>query len=208
MNKRTGLFVLLLLIAVVCTSCMGKKSNGVMNFGNRPEIVTYKTAASGGDIPDWVLDASDGNSKAVKEAFNLEGKRVWILQNDIATSSSDDGNDLYPGIEDTFYDVRSEVYSDIYRTSLYNIYSEDIFIEPSEDSFKNMFLAEMSYSLRGIEFTDDFWVKTRTLKDGLKKAKSDDDYSYSYIYLCVFAMDEDIFQQQVSEMMTDMPFGL
>lgn len=207
MNKRIGLFVLLLLVAVVCISCTGKKSNDVMQFRNRPEIITYKAADSGEGIPDWVIEAANGNTKTVKEAFNLEGKKVWILQDDIATTASDNTYDLYPLIRDVFYDIRGQIYSSVIsviselRDSSSSSDSEHIIYVTTEDQYKNYWLSEINYPLSGIEFVDDCWTKTRTLKDGLKKAESDDDYDYRYTYLCVFAMDEDMYIQHIMDLM-------
>lgn len=201
MNKRIGLFVLLLLVAVVCISCTGKKSNDVMNFGKRVEIISYKNAEAGEGIPDWVIEAVDGNYKTVKEAFNLEGKKVWILQDDIATTASDNTNDLYLLIQDVFHDIRSEIYYSVISELRDSSSSSDSEHITTEDQYKNNWLSEINYPLSGIEFVDDYWIKIRTLKDGLKKAESDDDYDYRYTYLCVFAMDEDMYLQHIMDLM-------
>lgn len=60
-------------------------------------------------------------------------------------------------------------------------------------------------TLNGLEKLTQYWTKTRTLKLGLKKAKTAADYDYKITYYVVFGMDDKLFKTQLAAAMDDMP---
>jgi len=190
--------------AFMLASCASKgiEGKGVKLAAGRPEIIDYKGQAFGSDIPGWVIDAADGETKEVQKALKLKGQKVWILQND--------GTDLdMLKLWTDQIDGRSQIASAIEQTVGDLISAElDASQENTSAADKAMYVNEFStrmtnLTLQGLDKVTDYWTKTRTLKTGVKKAKSDADYTYKYTYLVVFAMDEDMFETQVQAAFAD-----
>lgn len=201
--KKTLFTILTLgLAAVMLSSCASKKidGKGVVLNANKPEIIDYKGQAFGSSIPGWVLDASDGNTKNVANALNLKGKKVWILQND------GDDIDILKLWTDQI-DGRAQISSSIEQTVGDLIIAEMNTMQATESEKtkkSDEFSTRMSnITLQGLDKVADYWTRTRTLKTGVKKAKSDSDYNYKFTYLVVFAMDEKQYAAQVDAALKD-----
>lgn len=201
--KKTLFTILTLgLAAVMLSSCASKKidGKGVTLNANKPEIIDYKGQAFGSSIPGWVLDASDGNTKNVANALNLKGKKVWILQND------GDDIDILKLWTDQI-DGRAQISSSIEQTVGDLIIAEMNTMQATESEKtkkSDEFSTRMSnITLQGLDKVADYWTRTRTLKTGVKKAKSDSDYNYKFTYLVVFAMDEKQYAAQVDAALKD-----
>lgn len=197
LSKVLGLSVAV--AAVLLTSCASKgvKGTGFDVEVNKPVIIDYKGQSFGADIPGWVLDAVDGNKKNVAKGLNLSGDKIWILQND--------GKDLdMLKLWTDQIDGRAEIASSI-EQSVADLITANF--EASEDE-KNKAVKEFSMrmsniTLNGLEKQADYWTKSRTLKTGVKKAKSDADYDVKYTYLVVFSMDMKLWDKQVKTAMND-----
>lgn len=192
------------LATLMLASCASKSidGKGVRLTAGRPEIVDYKGQSFGADIPSWVIDAVDGDTKEVQKALKLKGQKVWILQND--------GTDLdMLKLWTDQIDGRSQIASAIEQTVGDLISAElDASQENTTEAEKAMYVNEFStrmtnLTLQGLDKVTDYWTRTRTLKTGVKKAKSDADYTYKYTYLVVFSMDEDMFDAQVKAAFAD-----
>lgn len=202
--KKLMLLSAVLMAAVLLTSCVSTaddiKGTGVKLSVNKPEIINYKGQAFGSDIPGWVVDASDGNWKAVQKALNLNGKKVWVLQNDgqdldmlkLWTDQVDARAQIASGIEQTVADlITGEMSASLESGST----------QKTVDEFSSRVT---NLTLQGLEKITDYWTQTSTLKPGVKarKAKADD-YIIKYTYLVVFAMDEDMFEDQLDAAFAD-----
>lgn len=202
--KKIMIILAVLMAAVLLTSCTTTaddiEGTGVELSVNKPEIIDYKGQAFGSNIPGWVLDASDGNNKAVAKALGLEGKKIWILQND--------GKDLdMLKLWTDQIDGRSQIASGIEQT-IADLITAEMNASEADEATKQQMVDEFSsrvtnLTLQGLEKETDYWTRTRTLKTGVKKAQSDDDYIYKYTYLVVFCMDEDLYAKQIDEAFAD-----
>lgn len=202
--KKIMIILAVLMAAVLLTSCTTTaddiEGTGVELSVNKPEIIDYKGQAFGSNIPGWVLDASDGNNKAVAKALGLEGKKIWILQND--------GKDLdMLKLWTDQIDGRSQIASGIEQT-IADLITAEMSASEADEATKQQMVDEFSsrvtnLTLQGLDKERDYWTKTRTLKTGVKKAQSDDDYIYKYTYLVVFCMDEDLYAKQIDEAFAD-----
>lgn len=200
--KKTLSVVLVAAVSALFFSCASKgmEGTGVTLNANKPEIIDYKGQAFGSDIPGWVLDAADGNTKNVAKALRLDGQKVWILQND--------GTDLdMLKLWTDQIDGRSQIASTIEQT-VGDLITAELNAKQASETEKTKAVDEFStrmtnITLQGLEKVSDYWTKTRTLKVGVKKAKSDNDYVYKYTYLVVFAMDEDMYQSQIDAAFAD-----
>lgn len=202
--KKIMIILAVLMAAVLLTSCTTTaddiEGTGVDLATNKPEIIDYKGQAFGSDIPGWVLDASDGNNKAVAKALGLDGKKVWILQND--------GQDLdMLKLWTDQIDGRSQIASGIEQT-IADLITAEMNAQEADTASKQQMVDEFSsrvtnLTLQGLEKETDYWTRTRTLKVGVKKPESENDYVYKYTYLVVFTMDQDLYESQIDAAFED-----
>lgn len=202
--KKSVLILAVLLAAVLLTSCLtpsdGIEGTGVDLGTNKPVIIDYKGQSFGADIPGWTIDAANGDKQLVQKALHLEGKKVWLLQND--------GTDI--DILKEWTDQiqgRSQIAASI-EQSVMDVIQNELDGSVVKDTTKKMMVERYSgrltnLTLNGLEKEADYWTLTQTLKPGLKKAKSADDYIYKYTYLAVFAMDEELFVRQLEAAMAN-----
>lgn len=203
--KKFMIVLAVLMAAVVLSSCTTTaddiEGTGVDLAVNKPEIIDYKGQAFGSDIPGWVLDASDGNNKAVAKALGLNGKKVWILQND--------GQDLdMLKLWTDQIDGRSQIASGIEQT-IADLITAEMNASEADTATKQQMVDEFSsrvtnLTLQGLEKETDYWTKTRTLKTGVKARNATEaDYVYKFTYLVVFTMDEDLYENQIDAAFAD-----
>lgn len=203
--KKIITILAVLMAALLLTSCTTTaddiEGTGVELSVNKPEIIDYKGQAFGSDIPGWVLDASDGNNKAVAKALGLDGKKVWILQND--------GKDLdMLKLWTDQIDGRSQIASGIEQT-IADLITAEMSATEADEATKQQMVDEFSsrvtnLTLQGLEKETDYWTRTRTLKDGVKARNATEaDYTYKFTYLVVFTMDEDLYAKQIDEAFAD-----
>lgn len=202
MKKSLFNILSLVLVATVLSSCASKgvEGKGVTLNTNKPQIIDYKGQAFGSDIPGWVLDASDGDTKNVAKALKLNGQKVWILQND------GDDLDMLKLWTDQI-DGRAQIASSIEQT-VGDLITAEMRASNASETEKTKTVDEFStrmtnLTLQGLDKVADYWTKTRTLKTGVKKAKSDSDYTYKFTYLVVFAMDEKQYAAQIDAALKD-----
>lgn len=189
----------LVAVAAMLTSCASKdvKGTGFDVNVNKPVIVDYKGQSFGADIPGWVIDAADGNKKNVAKGLNLSGSKIWVLSND--------GKDLdMLKLWTDQIDGRAEIASSIEQSVADLITANFAASEDEKEKAVKEFSMRMSnITLNGLEKEADYWTKTRTLKTGVKKAKSDSDYTEKYTYLVVFSMDMKLWEKQIKAAMDD-----
>lgn len=203
--KKLMIVFAILMAAVFLTSCTSTakdiEGTGVDLAANKPTIIDYKGQAFGSDIPGWVLDASDGNNKAVAKALKLDGKKVWILQND--------GQDLdMLKLWTDQIDGRAQIASGIEQT-VADLVTAEMSASEADTATKQQMVDEFSsrvtnLTLEGLEKETDYWTQTQTLKPGVKAKKATaDDYTYKFTYLVVFTMDEDLYEKQIDAAFAD-----
>lgn len=75
--------ITLAVCAMLLTSCATKPiaGKGVKNKAKKAELLDYKGAELGRDLPAWVLDSFDGNEKALAKDLSLDVKewKVWVV---------------------------------------------------------------------------------------------------------------------------------
>lgn len=201
--KKILVIAAALLAVLMFTSCVSTaddiEGTGVKLSANKPEIIDYQGQTFGSRIPGWVVDASDGKWTAVQKGLDLEGRKVWILQNvgqdldmlKLWTSQIDGRSQIASGIEQTVADL---------ITAEMSATSDAASTQKMVDEFSSRIT---NLTLQGLEQTADFWTYTRTAKVGVKRPKTQDDYDYKYTYLVVFSMDEDLFEQQIQAAFAD-----
>lgn len=202
--KKTMVVLAVLMAAFLLVSCMSPSADiegtGVTLGANKPVIIDYKGQSFGGDIPGWTIDAANGDRNLVQKALHLEGKKIWLLQND--------GTDI--DILKEWTDQiqgRSQIASSI-EQSVVDVIQNELDGSVVTEAQKKMMVDRYSgrlvnLTLNGLEKEADYWTLTQTLKTGLKKGKSADDYIYKYTYLAVFAMDEELFTRQLEAAMAN-----
>ncbi|MCI5606376.1 MAG: hypothetical protein SOT46_09095 [Treponema sp.] len=188
------------LVAALFASCAsssgleGKKP--VMNSGS-PEIIDYQGKALGSEIPGWVVAVGEGATKRVAKGLDIDLKEetIFILQNK--------GNDLdFLKTWTDQVDARAEVSSSIEQTIGQTVQAE-LDLKQADEQTKNK--AAKIYSgtmtnvtLNGLTKEGSYWIKTRTPKTGVKKAKLDSDYDVEYTYYVVYGIDKALYDKQIS----------
>lgn len=192
----------ILLVAVLFCSCVSNdiEGAGAVNVVKRAEIIDYKGAAMGASIPGWALDAIDGNKRAVQAGLGLQGRKLWILQN-----SGDDLDFLKLWTEQV--DARAEIASGIEQT-IADLVTAEMTAREADEFEKERQVSRFSsrvtsITLGGLEKEADYWTLTRRVKEGVKKAQSEDDYIVQYTYVVVFSMDEKLWDTQIDAAFSD-----
>lgn len=202
--RKNAFGVAVLSVLVLLSSC-GTSSSlkgeaPVMNAG-RPEVIDYQGQALGSEIPAWVVAIGDGQTRKVIKSLGLDGNTtVFMLQNK--------GNDLdFLKTWTDQVDARAEVASSIEQTVGQTVQTE---LEAKQADEQTKSRAAKIYSstitniiLNGLAKEASYWVKTRTLKAGLKKASSDSDYVVEYTYYVVYGIDSALYEQQIKKAMGD-----
>lgn len=187
------LFIIAVLTAVTAGAfARAKKPKQV---AGRPELVDYKGQALGREVPAWVNAIADGDKIALKNELKLENDpMIFVLAKD-----GDDLDFLKTWVDQI--DARVEVASSIETTIASAVETELIAQQKDKDTIERkakMYSAQATnMTLNGLQKLNDYWIKTRTLKTGLKKAKKDEDYTYRTTYYVVFSIDKNVYQEQL-----------
>ena len=201
--KKIQFFIMATFVASLflgCTSAKLKGEEPVMATGT-PEIIDYPGIALGKTIPEWVMAIDEGANKKVAKALNLDkNSKIFVVTNK--------GNDLdFLKTWSDQVDIRAEVASTIEQTVAQSVQSafegSDSTVQEKSRAFNIYSAAMTNVTLNGLEKEASYWVKTRILKEGLKKAKKDSDYIIDYTYYVVFSIDKDLFDKQIKSAIED-----
>lgn len=174
------------------------KSNSKHNI---PEVIDYQGQAMGNEIPAWVKAVTSGERNKVYKSLGVEKNRaIFILQNK--------GNDLdFLKTWTDQVDVRGEVANSIEQQVGQIVQAEMAISQFSEEEKAReakIYSAAMSnITLNGLMKEAQYWIKTRVLKTGLKKAKSNDDYIVEYTYYVVYSIDKNVYMAQFESALKD-----
>lgn len=197
---RKALLLAILASLVLCgVSAKAKKPK---NVAGAPQIVDHKGQAVGVDIPKWVKDVAIGDKAgAAKELGIDKGRTLFILSRD-----GENIDFLKTWVDQV--DARTEVASSL-KTTVANVVKTEMAAQKvdNEESVtqkvETFTQAASTITLEGLQKDADYWTKTRTLKTGVKKAKSDSDYNYKVTYYVVFSIDSKLYDQQLKKAMDD-----
>ena len=200
MNKNViGLVVLA--FAMFSPAFAAKKGKAPKMVAGRPMVIDYQGQATGSEIPAWVQAITDGSQKKVRKALDIgAGDAIFILSNK--------GNDLdFLKTWTDQVDVRAEVASSIEQIVGQTVVSE---LEAKEASTQTKERVAKLYSstmtnltLNGLTKEAYYWIQTRTMKPGVKKIKSEADYTDEYTYYVVYSIKQSVYNLQLKKALDD-----
>lgn len=191
------LFVVALIATLFATDVFAAKKAKTKKAKNtgRPELIDWKGQAVGSEIPNWVVAVSDGDKNAVKKALKLDSDMMLF----VLTKDGDNLDFLKTWVDQI--DARVEVASSLETTIANAVQTELQASQTDAETVQrkaNLYSAQATnMTLNGLQKLNDYWIKTRTLKTGVKKAKSDADYNTKTTYFVVFGMDQKIYNEQL-----------
>lgn len=205
MKTRKILFGIAVAASILCscgTTSNLKGETPVMNAG-KPEVIDYQGQSLGSPIPAWVVAVGEGNRNKISKSLGLDkDKQVFFLMRK--------GTDLdVIQLWTDNVDARAEVASSIEQTVAQAVNNEleaKQADEQTKERTTRIYTATLTnIALNGLMKEASYWVKTRTLKTGLKKASSDTDYIVGYTYYVVFGIDKNLYDYQLKKAMDDVP---
>lgn len=165
------------------------------------EIIEHKGSAWGVEIPDWTKTVlMTPNQKTLKKALGLSDMKIWVL-----TKSGRNLDFLQTWVDQV--DARAEIAASIKQVIGDRVKahmsgsSDDREIEKTIERESERIAAA---SVVGLEKETDWWTCNRHLKPGVKKGKENDDYILQYTYMVIYAMNESLFKDQLTQAFKNM----
>ncbi|WP_156011535.1 hypothetical protein [Treponema sp. C6A8] len=161
-----------------------------------PVVVDYQGQALGSEIPAWVVAIGEGSQKKVRKSLEIDKEdAIFILQNK--------GSDLdFLKAWTDQIDVRAEVASSIEQTVAQAVIAEldakDADEQTKTRAAKIYSTSMTNLTLNGLTKDSYYWIKTRTMKPGVKKITSEADYTDEYTYYVVFTMNRNLYDAQLN----------
>ena len=174
----------------------------VEDVSAKAEVIDHKGVSFGLEIPEWTAAVAAGNKDAVKKALGIDKNAVVFL-----VYQQGDNLDFLQTWADQF-GARDQVASAM-ETTISNVAKTQISGESTdgtsttEQSLEKYSGQVTNITLNGLQKENDYWTKTRRLKDGITKAQGPDDYEYKINYVAVFWMDGKLFARQLNEALSD-----
>lgn len=194
-----GLLVLgLVLVSPVFAAPKGKAPK--MNAG-RPVVIDYQGQATGSEIPAWVQAVTEGAQRKIRKSLDIDADdAIFVLSNK--------GNDLdFLKTWTDQVDVRAEVASSIEQTVGQTVVAEldaKQTDKQSKERAAKLYSSSMTnLTLNGLTKEAYYWIKTRTLKPGVKKAKKESDYTDEYTYYVVYSIKKSLYNLQMKKAIDD-----
>ena len=193
--------VVSIVCALVLAGCASSKAK-VEDVSAKAEVVDHKGVSFGLEIPEWTAAVASGNKDAVKKALGIDKNAVVFLVN-----QQGDNLDFLQTWADQF-GARDQVASAM-ETTISNVVKTQISGEATdgtstaEQTLEKFSGQVTNITLNGLQKENDYWTKTRRLKDGIDKAQGPDDYEYTITYVAVFWMDGKLFARQLNEALSD-----
>ncbi len=202
MKKLSLLVSAMLFTTTLITSCgtasslQGPKP---VNAISQSVVLDYQGAALGGQLPRWVqvMLLEGGTEKQIQKALDIDSSyKIFPLKKE------DKNLELLQLWTDNV-DARAEVASSIKQNIGQAVRANLSGAQSADETMlaKTVDLAEKSLTnitISGLSKETSFWVKTATLKPGVKTAKSEADYTDpKYTYLVVFSIPGDLYKTQL-----------
>ena len=199
--KKIKIIALLCAASLLLAGCSSTKVR-TKDVSPKAEVIDHKGVSFGLEIPEWTQAVAAGNKDAVKKTLGIDKNAVVFL-----VYQQGDNLDFLQTWADQF-GARDQVASAM-ETTISNVAKTQISGE-AEDGSSTTEQSLQKYSgqvtnitLNGLQKENDYWTKTRRLKDGVRKAESADDYEYTINYVAVFWMDGKLFEQQLEAALLD-----
>lgn len=194
MKASKKVFAIFAMTALVLGASSAKTAK---NKVNKIERVNWQGAEVGREIPDWVEEVADGNVEKVKKQLKLDGYKIWVF--------SDRGTDLeflraWTDETELMRRIAGSVSTSIATAAEASAEYSSV-TDEQKKSIKAITTALSNCTITGMDRKASFWVQTRQVRPGLKKAKTESDYIISYIYYSVWAVKEDLYEKQVDNAM-------
>lgn len=194
--------ILAILLLTFSLSAFGKKSvsgtPGKVKYNTgKAELIDWKGQALGRPVPDWVGAVADGDKKAVKKSLGINNESmIFVLVKD-----GQDLDFLQTWVDQV--DARTEVVSSLEMTIANTVQTElaaqkNMDSETIEKKVKTYSAMATNLTLNGLQKVNDYWTKTRRLKTGIKKGKTDADYEFKTTYYVVYSIDANLYQDQLT----------
>ena len=184
-----------------CKSHPKLQGNTPVMATGTPEVIDYPGKALGTPVPDWVFEVDQGANKKIAKSLGLDTKtKIFVVTNK--------GNDLdFLKTWSDQVDIRAEVASAIEQTVAQSVQAafegKDADTQTKERAFSIYSASMTNLTLNGLQKEAHYWIKTRTPKTGVKKARKDADYDVEYTYYVVFGIDKGSFQEQMEAAIAD-----
>ena len=155
------------------------------------ELIDWKGAAIGQDVPQWVAYAVDSDYESLSKLKNLEGKRVFLAENrgkNLNVLKSWTNNfDVQGGFSRALQNQVVAAFGGALEGS----------INDSEDaSYLNELVGSFSKAkITGLVKQQDYWVQTRIIDND---AKTTDDV---YQYFVIYSMEESDYRNQIDKVL-------
>lgn len=195
--KKIIAFALGAAVSAMLISCGSTPKPKVvdMSASIATEILEHKGTAWGVAQPEWVGTVlTTPNQKTLKKALGLSDKKIWVL-----TKNGTNLDFLQTWVDQV--DARAEIAASIKQTIGDRIRASMAGTSADTDLEKTIERESERLavtSVAGLEKETDWWTRNRRLKDGLEKGEDSSDYITQYSYMVVYAMDEQLFTQQLS----------
>lgn len=174
--------------ALLLSSCASTSSAPQVKKSSHVEreLIDWKGAGIGTEIPDWAISAADNDVKALKKLPQFEGKTIFFAENqgkNLKTLKSWTENfDARGNFSQRLSSFVTEKFGGELKGSVDEQGEQETYLEELVSVF-----SRMEFSGLGKEL--DYWVKTRYI-DRDKKTTED-----IYQYFIVYAMDTNLFNE-------------
>lgn len=189
------------LFVLAACGTTSNKPKGAVYSADRPEIFDWQGQALGREPPKWVEAVIDGDKAAVKKEMKLDKDMQLFL-----VSRDGENLDFLKTWADQV-DARGEVAASLKTTIAQTVQTELTAQNVDKETVQrkaDLYSAQATnISLSGLQKINSYWINTRKLHTGLKKAQSDKDYDYKTTYMVVFGIDSDVYNRQLVAAMDD-----
>ena len=191
---RKSLYLVAAALALTLASCVSTPKETASQPAKNArhverELIDWKGAAIGQDVPQWVSDAVDGNYDSLSKRTELTGKVIFIAENrgknlNILKSWTDNF-DIQGGFGRAVGNRVVAACGGAQQGSLNDAEAQS-YLEDLVGTFSKVKVTGLTKKL-------DYWVQERVIDND---AKTNEDI---YQYFVVYAMDEEDFRTQMNK---------
>ena len=200
MKKIKVALVALMIAAIACPIFAAKKGPAPKMAVNRPQIIDYQGQTLGKEIPSWVEVLVEGENAKVEKALGLSGLKTFIVE---ARGSNLDFLKSWTDLVNIETEVAGQIERQVAQTvqaTMQGTDADEVEVQKAIDMYA---VSAKNVTINGLEKKASFWIKTQTVKPGLKKAKGPDDLIIEYTYYVVYCCDQKMFEKQMKAAMED-----
>lgn len=196
----SGMAVLTMLSGMVYAKAKtAKKPKGAVYAADRPEIFDWQGQALGREVPEWVGYAVDGDKAGVKKSLKLDkDMQVFLVSRD---GENLDFLKTWADQVDARAEVATSLKTTIAQTVQTALQAQNVDGETVQRKADLYSAQATNITLNGLQKVNSYWIKTRRLRTGVKKAKSDADYEFKTTYMVAFGIDTEVYKQQLAAAM-------